>query len=67
MDEKDLKSISANLSAEQLRRLYDRLEDEAKPYALRVGVSKEKRRAATICCDAENVVYFQNMIGHEIQ
>lgn len=67
MDEKDLKSMSADLSEEQLRRLYDRLEDEAKPYALRVGVSKEKRRAATICCDAENAAYFQNIIDHEIQ
>lgn len=66
MDEKDLKSISADISAEQLHRLYDRLDDEAKPYALRVGTSQEKRRAITIYCDAENVAYFQNMIDHEI-
>ena len=55
MDEKDLKSISA-----------DRLDDEAKPYALRVGTSQEKHRAVTIYCDAENVAYFQNIIDHEI-
>lgn len=66
MDEKDLKSISADISAEQLHRLYDRLDDEAKPYALRVGASKEKHRAVTIYCDAENVAYFQNIIDHEI-
>ena len=66
LDEKDLKSISADISAEQLHRLYDRLEDEAKPYALRVGRSQEKHRAVTIYCDAENVAYFQNIIDHEI-
>lgn len=66
MDEKDLKSISADISAEQLHRLYDRLDDEAKPYALRVGTSQEKHRAVTIYSDAENVAYFQNIIDHEI-
>lgn len=66
MDEKDLKSISADISAEQLHRLYDRLGDEAKPYVLRVGASREKRRAVTIYCDAENAAYFQNIIDHEI-
>lgn len=66
MDEKDLKNISADISAEQLHRLYDRLEDEAKPYALRVGASQEKHRAVTIYCDAKNVAYFQNIIDHEI-
>ena len=66
MDNNELKSISANISAEQLHRLHDRLDNEEKPYALRVGVSQEKRRAVTIYCDAENVDYFQNIIGHEI-
>lgn len=66
MNEDKLNSISADISAEQLHRLYDRLEDEAKPYALRVGTSREKHRAVTIYCDAENVAYFQNMIDHEI-
>ena len=66
MDEKDLKNISADISAEQLHRLYDRLEDEAKPYALRVGASAEKHRAVTIYCDDENAAYFQNIIDHEI-
>lgn len=66
MDEKDLKSISADISAEQLHRLYDRLEDEARPYALRVGTSQEKHRTVTIYCDAENVVYFKNILEHEI-
>ena len=66
MDEKDLKSISADISAEQLHRLYDRLDDEARPYALRVGTSQEKHRAVTIYCDAENVAYFQNILNNEI-
>ena len=66
MNEKDLKSISAYISAEQLRRLYERLDDEARPYALRVGASQEKHRAVTIYCDAENVAYFQNIIDHEV-
>lgn len=66
MDEKDLKSISADISAEQPHRLYDRLDDEARPYALRVGTSQEKHRAVTIYCDAENVAYFQNVLDHEI-
>ena len=66
MDEKDLKSISAYISAEQLRRLYERLDDEARPYVLRVGTSQEKHRMLTIYCDAENVAYFQNIIDHEV-
>lgn len=66
MDENDLKNITADISAEQLRRLYDRLDDEARPYALRVGTSQEKHRTVTIYCDAENVAYFQNILNNEI-
>lgn len=66
MNEDNLISIPASITAEQLHRLYDRLDDEAKPYALRVGKSQEKHRTVTIYCDAENVAYFQNIIDHEI-
>lgn len=66
MNEDNLISIPASITAEQLHRLYDRLDDEAKPYALRVGTSQEKHRAVTIYCDAEKVAYFQNIIDHEI-
>lgn len=66
MNEDNLISIPASITAEQLHRLYDRLDDEAKPYTLRVGTSQEKHRAVTIYCDAENVAYFQNIIDHEI-
>lgn len=66
MGEKDLKNITADISAEQLHRLYDRLDDEVRPYALRVGISQEKHRTVIIYCDAENVAYFQNIIDHEI-
>lgn len=66
MNEDKLISTPASITAEQLHRLYDRLENEATPYARRVGKSQEKHRAVTIYCDAENVAYFQNMIDHEI-
>lgn len=36
-DNENLSSIPAQVTSEQLHRLYDRLDDEATPYALRVG------------------------------
>jgi len=66
MDEKDLKSISADISAEQLHRLYDRLDDEATPYALRVGKGENHLKAITIYCEGKDVEYFTNILNNEI-
>lgn len=67
MDEKDLKSISADISAEQQHRLYDRLDGEATPYALRVGKGENHLKAITIYCDGKDVEYFTNILKNEIQ
>lgn len=66
MDEKELKNISAYISAGQLRRLYERLDDEARPYALRVGKGKNHLKEVTIYCDDMNVDYFTNILKNEI-
>lgn len=65
-DNENLSSIPAQVTSEQLHRLYDRLDDEVTPYALRVGKGENHLKAITIYCDAENVAYFQNIIDHEI-
>lgn len=65
-DKEELTAVPAQLTDEQLRKLYERLEDEATPYALRVSKGEKHLKPVTIYCDAENVAYFQNIIDHEI-
>lgn len=66
MKEKELKSIATQITAEQLRRLYDRLDDEATPYALRVGKGNNHLKAITIYCDDKDMEYFINILNNEI-
>lgn len=49
-----------------LHRLYDRLDDEATPYALRVGKGENHLKAITIYCDGKDVDYFTNILNNEI-
>lgn len=67
MDEKDLKCISASVSAGQLRELCDRLYyEEEMIYALCVGLIKDGYSKIEIYCDAKDSAYFKNMLDHEI-
>lgn len=65
MEEKELSSINVELSAERLHELYKRLEDEATPHAVRVRKAAQGVRQITIYCDAENVAYFNTIVGNE--
>ena len=62
MNEKELSQVKACLTAEQLRALFDRLHDEATPYALTVAKSWQKRKGVTIRCDAESEPYFRGLL-----
>lgn len=64
---KEQTAVPARLTADQLRRLYERLEDEATPYALRVSKGEKHLKPVTIYCDADSVAYFKNILEHEIQ
>lgn len=62
MNENEFNSrISAELEADQLRRIYDRLEDEATPHAVRVRKG-EQHKEIIIYCDANSVAYFNAII-----
>lgn len=65
-DSENLSSIPAQVTSEQLHRLYDRLDDEATPYALRVSKGENHFKAITIYCDDKNVDYFTNILKNEI-
>lgn len=59
MNEKEFDSkIVTEISADTLRKLYDRLDDEATPHAVRVCKAAPCVKRVTIYCDAENVAYF---------
>lgn len=66
-DSEKLSTISARITTGQLCRLYDRLDDEATPYALRVGKGENHQRAVTIFCEEKKVGYFTNILNYEIQ
>lgn len=67
MSEDKLTSISASMTAKQLRRLYELLDDEATPWGLRAGRGENLRVEITLYCDADNAAYFKNMLKNEIQ
>lgn len=65
-DKEELTAVPAQLTGDQLRKLYERLEDEATPYALRVSKGEKHLKSVTIYCDADSVAYFKNIFEHEI-
>ena len=65
-DKEKLTAVQAQLTGEQLRKLYERLEDEATPYALRVNKGEKHLKPITIYCDAKNAAHFKNILEHEI-
>ena len=56
------KTISAEIETKKLRGIFDRLEDEATPYELRVGRAAPGVKLVTIQCDSENAEYFNNLL-----
>lgn len=63
MDEKDFNSkVTAEVPAEQMQKIYLRLEDEAKPHAMRVSQCRPVVKRVTIYCDAKDVAYFNAII-----
>lgn len=66
MDEKDFNStVTAEVPAGQMQKIYLRLEDEARPYAMRVSKCRPYVKRVTIYCDAENAAYFNTMVADE--
>lgn len=64
MDEKNFFqcSVTAYIPAEKVRRLYERLSDEATPHAVRVTKALEGVLKVTIYCQYKN--YFSQIITH---
>ncbi len=66
MNEKDFNSsITAEVPAEQMQKIYLRLEDEATPHAVRVSKCRPYTKRVTIYCDAKNVAYFNGIVACE--
>ena len=63
MDEKNFfqSSVTAYIPAEKVRRLYERLEDEATPHAGRVTKAVDGVWKVTIYCKYKN--YFRDIIN----
>lgn len=55
-------SVSAEIATAQLRGIYDRLEDEATPHAIRIRKGGPHKKQITIYCDDKDVAYFNTII-----
>ena len=66
MDEKYFNSkVTADVPAEQMQKIYLRLENETTPYAMRVSKCRPYVKRVTIYCDAENAEYFNTIVTDE--
>lgn len=66
MDERDFDScVTAEVPAEQMQKIYLRLEDEATPHAMRVSKCRPYIKRITIYCDAKDVAYFNTIVANE--
>lgn len=54
--------VTAYIPADMVRRLYERLEDEATPHAVRVTKAVEGVMKVTIYCQCKN--YFRSIINN---
>ena len=55
-------SVQAEIEAARLRELYDRLDNEEKPYAMVIKKVAKSIRLVTICCDESNKDYFSTLL-----
>lgn len=66
MDEKDFSgSVSAEVPAKAMEKLYLRMENEATPHAMRVRKGQRGTKKVTISCDAKDVAYFNTIVTDE--
>lgn len=66
MDERDFDNcVTAEIPTKQMQNIYLRLEDEARPYAMRVSKCRLHTKQVTIYCDAENVAHFNMIVADE--
>ena len=66
MSEKQFNTmVTAEVPAAMMQTIYARLEDEAIPYALRVGQLRPYMRKVTIHCDINNLAHFKAVINDE--
>ena len=66
MDERDFNgSVSAEVPAKLMEKLYLRLENEATPHSMRVRKGRRGTKQVTISCDAKDVAYFNNIVTDE--
>ena len=55
-------TLSRTLTGPQLRKIYELLDEEERPYDANVRTVKEKRRLLTMKIRPEDKPYFQNLI-----
>lgn len=55
-------SVQAEIEAARLRELYDRLDNEEKPYAMVIKKVAKGIRLVTISCDESNKDYFSTLL-----
>lgn len=66
MDERDFDScVTAEVTAEQMQKIYLRLEDEAIPHAVRISKSRPRIKRVTIYCDAKDIAHFKVIVSNE--
>ncbi|WP_294610918.1 hypothetical protein [uncultured Bacteroides sp.] len=66
MDEKEFNSsVTAEVSAEFMQKIYLRLEDEATPHAVIVSKCRPYIKRVTIYCDSKDVAYFNTIVTDE--
>lgn len=66
MDERDFDScVTAEVTAGQMQKIYLRLEDEARPHAVRISKSRPHIKRVAIYCDAKDVAHFNTIVSDE--
>lgn len=66
MNEKDFNgSVSAVVPAKQMDKLYALLENEEKPHSVYVRRCLRGTKQIIICCNAEDVAYFNTIVTNE--
>ena len=55
-------TLSRTITGAQLRRIYDLLEDEERPYEANVRTVKDKKRLLSMRIRPEDKMYFQELV-----
>lgn len=57
--------VTAEVAPDLMRKIYDRLESEATPHAVRVSKCRPYIKQVTIYCDAKDAAYFNKIVTDE--